>query len=116
MWVGIKILITFIHHGEKLYGPEFIIYNIHVLSHREDVSHFGPLDNFSAFPFESHVKSLVKSSTRPFQQISCRIWELESSYINRSLFSVKSDLEDKTCNINFVNKFQGCFKKMYLKN
>lgn len=67
------ILVTFIEHGKRLYGPEFLIYNVHVLSHlSEDVLHFGALDTFSAFPFEiflGQLKSLIKSTTKPLQQI-----------------------------------------------
>lgn len=76
----------FISHGQKLYGSEFAIYNIHVLSHLpDDFLNFGALDNFSAFPFENYlgnIKNLVRSSQKPLQQICRRIIELDSQSIN----------------------------------
>lgn len=59
------------------------MYNVHLLSHlHEDVNNYGPLDNFSAFPFESYLgqlKSMIKSPNKPLQQIHRRIEELMSA-------------------------------------
>lgn len=72
---------TFIEHGEKLYGTEFAIYNVHLLCHLcDDVKRFGPLDAFSTFPFENYLgqlKKLLKSSTKPLAQIYRRVSEME---------------------------------------
>lgn len=83
----------------------------------EDVLRLGVPDTFSAFPFENHleyIKSLVKSSTRPLQQICHRIWELESSCINNE-FIMKSDLEN-TSSAYVINSFERCFKNIHWNN
>lgn len=72
---------TFIEHGEKLYGKQFIIFNVHLLSHLcDDVHAYGPLDKFSTFPFENYLgqlKRLLKSSRKPLAQIYRRVSEIE---------------------------------------
>lgn len=80
-----KLLIrTFIEEFEDLYGKVNMTYNIHLLSHLpDDCMNNGPLDNFSAFKFESFLgtlKNFVKSPYKPIQQIYNRI--LESFKIN----------------------------------
>ncbi|CAG9769997.1 unnamed protein product [Ceutorhynchus assimilis] len=115
-----RIFETFISHGQKLYGPEFPIYNIHVLSHLpDDVLKFGSLDSFSAFPFENYlgnIKSLVRSSTKPLQQICRRIIELESVNTCTILnHEVKLEFEhyNGPCSSNQLSKK---FRKLSLKN
>lgn len=50
-----KLLTTFVSHSKEIYGIEFLVYNVHSLCHlTDDVQRYGPLDNFSAFPFESN--------------------------------------------------------------
>lgn len=86
------LLELFIIHGEKIYGNDFCVYNVHLLSHlSEDVDIFGSLDNFSAFPFENllgQIKHLLKSPTNPLAQICRRITE------NKMLITSKSIKED----------------------
>lgn len=73
------LLNTFIEHSKKIYGIEFSIYNVHALCHLPDeVDFYGPLDTFSAFPFENYfcqVKALVKSPNKPLEQIYRRLNE-----------------------------------------
>lgn len=68
-----QILRTFVLHCKTLYKLEFMVYNIHVLSHIvDDVKVYGPLDFFSAFPFEyflGQIKRLVRSPNKPLPQI-----------------------------------------------
>lgn len=53
-----KYLIAFITHFESLYGSRHLVYNIHNLCHlTDDVSQYGPIDRFSAFPFENYLGS-----------------------------------------------------------
>lgn len=63
-----------------MYGLEFIVYNVHLLSHIcDDVEVYGTLDEFSALPFKNflhHLKKLVKSPTNVLQQIYRRITEI----------------------------------------
>lgn len=50
------LLIRFVQIFEQLYGEDTIIYNVHNLIHiNVDVLKFGPLDDFSAFPFENYM-------------------------------------------------------------
>jgi len=73
------LLKYFTFHFATLYGPETLSYNIHGLVHlASDCKHLGPLDAFSAFKFENHlghIKSLLKSSSRPLEQVYCRLVE-----------------------------------------
>lgn len=61
------------------YGPEQLSYNVHSLSHlAEECLVHGPLDLFSAFPFESYlgkVKDMVRSPSKPLAQVSRRLSE-----------------------------------------
>ena len=74
-----NIINILIKHFKTIYGLDFMIYNVHLLSHIcDDVEELGVLDNFSAFPFENYLgqlKSLVKSPTHPLQQIHRRLVE-----------------------------------------
>lgn len=67
-----EILTNFTIHCGKIYGEQFFVYNIHVLCHLSaDADHFGPLDTFSAFVFESYLgqfKKLFKTPNKPLQQ------------------------------------------------
>lgn len=79
-----QILFTsFVQQGLKIYGQEFVVYNVHSLIHiLDDVRLFGALDNISSFPFENHLRSLKKSIRRPgmpLQQIVRRLTEKEIS-------------------------------------
>ncbi|XP_031350255.1 uncharacterized protein LOC116178316 isoform X1 [Photinus pyralis] len=82
-----NVINVFIDHSKTLYGLEFMVYNVHLLSHIcDDVEWFGVLDNFSAFPFENYLgqlKSLVRTSTNPLQQIHRRLCE-QDLFISRS--------------------------------
>lgn len=76
-----QVLHTFINHcKDSLYGLEFIVYNVHLLSHIcDDVEVYGNLNEFSAFPFENYLgqlKQFVKCPTNPLQQIYRRITEI----------------------------------------
>jgi hypothetical protein len=72
-------LCAFIEQARILYGTEFIVYNVHGLTHiSEDVKRFGPLDEHSAFPFENflgHLKMLLRKPQFPLQQIIRRVIE-----------------------------------------
>lgn len=97
-----NILKTFIEHGGS-YMVKTFIYNIHVLSHLSDDSiHYGPLDEFSAFPFENYLgqlKSLLKTSTKPLKQICRRVCEINCSTIeleNNKTFNNKNIFEQNS--------------------
>lgn len=74
-----ELLKYFVKSFIILYGAENVSHNIHNLLHiSDDVKHFGPLDSFSAFPFENHMqyfKKFVRKGEKPLQQIVKRINE-----------------------------------------
>lgn len=67
----------FVKKAAILYGKSFVCYNIHNLIHLEgDVTRFGPLHTFSAYPFENklgQIKRLLRKSEKPLQQIVKRL-------------------------------------------
>ncbi|XP_011688765.1 PREDICTED: uncharacterized protein LOC105450548 [Wasmannia auropunctata] len=69
----------------SLYGKENVSHNTHHLLHLcDDVKKFGPLQEFSAFPFENYMQSILKmirKHDKPLEQIVCRISE-QNNYIN----------------------------------
>ncbi|EFN64455.1 hypothetical protein EAG_07646, partial [Camponotus floridanus] len=68
-----KLLSYFVNTFKILYGAENISHNVHNLLHlSEDVKIHGPLDNFSVFPFENYLQSILKSirkGEKPLAQI-----------------------------------------------
>lgn len=120
-----KILNIFINHCKNcLYGLEFIVYNVHLLSHIcDDVEAYGTLDEFSAFPFENflrQLKQLVKSPTNVLQQIYRRITEinlsLNKNHINLNFRCDYKIEHDSGPLINNINKWVKQYKKLYLNN
>lgn len=67
---------------EILYGKKYISHNVHNLLHLcSDVRIYGPLDNFSAFPFENYlmaIKKLLRKNEKPLQQLMKRYSEKEN--------------------------------------
>lgn len=54
-----KLLKHFVECFIKIYGSEFVSHNVHGLLHVTDcVKQFGPLNTFSASPFENFMKEL----------------------------------------------------------
>lgn len=50
------LLLKFVQHFGELYGKDNIVNNVHSLIHlTDDVKNHGPLDSFSAFPFENFL-------------------------------------------------------------
>ena len=79
-----QLLVTFVVSFKVLYGNGMLVYNVHSLTHlAADVNKYGPLDNFSAFPFENalkNIKKLVRKPRYPLQQIARRL--KEKNYVN----------------------------------
>lgn len=78
------LLDMFVNHCKKMYGIEFLVYNVHVLCHLcDDVNIYGPLDEISAFPFENYLgklKSLIHGQNNPLQQICNRLHEIDNLF------------------------------------
>ena len=78
-----ELLQYFVLQGRKLYGPEFLVYNVHCLLHlTESLQEFDALDQCSAFDFENYlhnIKRLVRSGRNPLAQIVKRLDEAENA-------------------------------------
>ncbi len=87
-----KLLVLFVRQCKEYYGEKFMSYNVHSLIHlADDVSKFGPLDHFSAFPFENHlqsIKKLLRKHDKPLPQVIRRIQEIQ---INSLLVNKKEN-------------------------
>lgn len=74
-----SLLNYFVETFGVLYGKEHISHNIHTLLHLcSDAKYFGSLEEFSAFPFENYMQSilkLIRKSEKPLEQIVFRIIE-----------------------------------------
>lgn len=92
-----KVLTTFIQHSKEICGTQFLIYNVHLLSHvTDDVDNFGPLDEFATFSFQSYLgklKKYIKSSTNPLQQICRRLIENFSLSFNNIRCNLQIELK-----------------------
>lgn len=117
-----QFLAIFVKHSKQLYGSQFMIYNVHLVTHlADDVDRYGQLDNFSSFPFENflgYFKRLVKSPTHPLQQICRRLKEIENCGKKSSV-----QFKDILCYMEHEmgplgNNNLGCkqFKKLILNN
>jgi len=77
-----KLLKLFVSEAHGLYGDDSLVYNMDSLVHLpDDVAHFGTLDKFSFFPFESKlgvIKKQSRSGARPLAQFCRRHSELSS--------------------------------------
>jgi hypothetical protein len=68
-----NLLIRFVKDFAEVYEEKNIVSNVHRLLHiANDVRRYGPLDNFSAFKFESYLspmKNLIHGSQKPLEQV-----------------------------------------------
>lgn len=73
-----NLLRDFVTEFADIYGKEYITINVHSLIHlsEEVIINGGPLDLFSAFPFENYMqflKSLLRKRSQPLQQLHRRL-------------------------------------------
>ena len=75
-----NMLKEFVRLVAQFYSRKDLVYDVHSLIHLpDDVLSFGPLDNFSAFPFESYlkgIKGMLRSGSKPLQQVFNRVSEM----------------------------------------
>ena len=91
-----SLLMRFIEDFQKLYGKKNVTHNVHNLLHlANDVRKYGPLEYFSAFPFENYIfsiKKLIRKGDKPLQQIARRLSEYECRRNSKSIKSQNNDL------------------------
>jgi hypothetical protein len=102
-----ECLCQFVRQAAALYGDGFIVYNVHGLTHlANDVRQFGPLDAYSAFPFENflrQLKPLVRKPQLPLQQVVRRIKEK----MHQGLFDMNRGKQLPTDGIPLKEHMQG---------
>jgi len=71
-----EFLASFVQYSANVFGEHFVVYNVHSLTHlAEECRHHGPLETFSAFPYENHLKTIketLRSGYQPLEQIAKR--------------------------------------------
>lgn len=81
-----ELLLYFVKNYGKIYGMEYVNYNVHNLIHlAADVQRFGSLDKFSSFSFENYlheIKLQMKNSSKPLEQISNRTIEKRNNFLS----------------------------------
>lgn len=106
------LLHTFVKNWKKVYGPEHVVYNVHGLTHiADDALRFGPLDSYSAFPYENHmktVKSLVRKPEDPLPQAHRRLAEQYANDRKKSTetFPILKHSVPLQLPLNCVNRFR----------
>lgn len=123
--VAEKLLKNFVQNSKRLYGDEFLIYNIHNLIHlTNDVKRFGILDKFSAFVFENHLGQLIKlikKGNQTLQQLVNRLLEnreFGTQYqinLNNNNELKLPQLKKEIKNSNSLNFEQCIFKEFSIK-
>ena len=82
-----QLLKFFVQNFSRLYGQDQVSYNVHGLIHLErDSQVHGPLDDWSAFPFENclgQTKTKLRSYYKPLEQLLRRHHE-ENSILSRT--------------------------------
>lgn len=111
------LLLNFVTSSSRLYGDEFLVYNVHNLIHLADeVLRFGPLDVFSCAPFENHIgmlKNLVQPTNRPLAQLAKRIMERRFNNIRRSANTKQTGMHQPHNNGPTIPRVNGIqFKKL----
>ena len=90
------LLEEFVKLSVKVFGPHFVVFNIHHLTHLADeCKQHGPLENFDAYLYESYLGQLGKlmnAPGRPLPQIIARILEREKWGFTGSISTPKPEL------------------------
>lgn len=86
-----SMLKDFLINFKSLYGIDYFSSNLHNLRHLvDDVRRFGPLDSFSAYPFENrlfYIKRLLRNGNLPLSQVARRITEQQEAGSFKRTFS-----------------------------
>lgn len=130
-----ELLHEFVKNFERIYGLEYVTYNVHSLIHLPDDSiNFGRLDNASTFQFESFMqilKKLLRAKNLFVEQAFNRISELEATKLYDERVNENVVLSQKTGDNCFMlrngelilvvkctkvdgNLFNCCYKKFLI--
>lgn len=100
-----KAIKKFISTGINIYDLNFFTLTIHSLLHiKEDVKKFGPLDTYSAFPYENNMiffRKFYKKPGMPLKQIHNRFVERERKKINTVI------MKRRKHKLRLFNKYRG---------
>jgi len=107
------LLKKFVKDYKIVYEGVSIVYNVHALLHLpDDVRQLGPLDTFSAFPFENFLgimKRRIRSGSRPLAQITRRISELSgTNFCEKSIRTNKKVTKIADFNIRIGEMKNSC--------
>jgi len=117
-----KYLRYFVFRFTQIYGVNHCIYNLHSLIHlADDCLTHGPLEAFSAFPFETYLgwlTMLVRTPFNPMAQLVNRITEMnqiedereEIPNIDSTLSQCSKSNDLLYCNLKVLNQihFYSC--------
>lgn len=77
--LAMNLIMAFANDFMNLYGRQYFVFNYHVLTHlADDCMLHGPLDEFSAFPFENFLQVVLryrKPGSRQLEQFQNRLNE-----------------------------------------
>lgn len=93
-----ELLNWFVDASPEIYGPTFVVYNVHNLVHlHQDVENFKcGLHELSAFPFENflqRIKKMVRKSHQAISQVAKRVMEIEESNFEVVSKSIKMTIK-----------------------
>lgn len=107
------LLKYFVKHFPTIYGKHHVTYNVHNLLHlASDSKHFGALETFSAYPFESFLGKLklkCRSAYKPLEQICSRIYEMRSITAKVNDHKECNSIKLSKPNKNNTNYLRGTF-------
>lgn len=117
-----KLIEKFIDGFIRIYGKCFVSINVHSLIHLpDDVLVYGHLDNFSAFPFESHmskIKRMIRKGNKQLEQVVNRTIESYHNVLtcNPSLSGYPKLLKPIKIEKSCVKFEKIAFKNYFLSN
>ena len=94
-------ILEFIKDSSLLLGNDFVVYNVHCMSHiAEDVRENNTsVNSINAFPFENHlqtIKKMVRGPTNPLAQVCARLEERKRHGFHQSRKALVSHISTST--------------------